>query len=191
MRRFDIINYLIKLYNYKSYLEIGINRKINFKRIIIDHKDGVDPNVDCDFIMTSDKFFEINKNTYDIVFIDGLHQDAQVTRDINNSLKILNENGIILLHDCNPKRAHHQRDEYLGSGVWNGTVWKAVVRLRSTNPNLYISVVNTDTGVGIIKKGSQDLINIKEEDINYQFFRKNKKMMLNLISIEEFLSIFK
>jgi len=191
MRRFDIINYLIKLYNYKRYLEIGINRRKNFNRIVIDHKDGVDPSVDCNFIMTSDKFFEINKNTYDIIFIDGLHQDDQVTRDVNNSLKILNENGIILLHDCNPKREYHQRDEYLGSGVWNGTVWKAIVRLRSTNPNLYISVVNTDTGVGIIKKGSQDLIDIKEENINYQFFRKNKKMMLNIISIEEFLSTFK
>jgi hypothetical protein len=42
--------------------------------------------------MTSDEFFEINKSTYDIIFIDGLHIDEQVERDIINGLKILNLN---------------------------------------------------------------------------------------------------
>ena len=34
-----------------------------------------------------------------VFFIDGLHEYAQVKRDIENSLNFLEPNGVILLHD--------------------------------------------------------------------------------------------
>ena len=37
--------------------------------------------------MTSDEFFKQNEDTYDVIFIDGLHTSDAVYRDINNSLK--------------------------------------------------------------------------------------------------------
>ena len=44
----------------------------------------------------------LNKESFDCVFIDGLHTYNQVKKDIHNSLKYLNINGIIMLHDCLP-----------------------------------------------------------------------------------------
>jgi len=196
MNRTRIINYLIKLYRYKNYLEIGVRERNNFNRIIIDNKDGVDPIGNCNYPITSDEFFKKNKNFYDIIFIDGLHKDAQVMRDITNSLLFLNKNGTIVLHDCNPIRESHQSEEYItkrgvGKGTWNGTVWKAFARLRSIRNDLYMTVVNCDHGVGIIKIGSQKPLNLKEEDINYKFFQKRREEILNLISPEKFLEKFK
>lgn len=41
------------------------------------------------------------KNKFDLIFIDGDHGTKSVICDINNSLKIINKNGIILIHDTN------------------------------------------------------------------------------------------
>jgi len=45
---------------------------------------------------------------YDVIFIDGLHYYKQVLKDIKNSLKILNKDGFILVHDCLPRTLAHQ-----------------------------------------------------------------------------------
>ena len=52
--------------------------------------------------MTTDEFFSINNNTFDIIFIDASHEFNQVKNDFNNSLNILNKYGIIILHDTDP-----------------------------------------------------------------------------------------
>jgi len=49
-----------------------------------------------------------NKLTFDLIFIDGLHNAAQVERAIGNSLKVLHKGGTILVHDCNPTSAEQQ-----------------------------------------------------------------------------------
>lgn len=49
--------------------------------------------------MSSDKFFKINKIFFDVVFIDGLHKYEQCQRDCMNSMKFLNQGGIIIFHD--------------------------------------------------------------------------------------------
>ena len=66
-KRTSVIRYFIQKYNYKSYLEIGIaNPKRNFNRIICDEKDGIDPEGNCNYKMTSDQFFkETNKTLED------------------------------------------------------------------------------------------------------------------------------
>ena len=52
---------------------------------------GVDPVEGGTHKMTSDHFFSINKDNFDIIFIDGLHEYSQVMKDIKNSLKFLNK----------------------------------------------------------------------------------------------------
>jgi predicted O-methyltransferase YrrM len=54
--------------------------------------------------ITSDAFFERSMVKFDVIFIDGLHEEHQVDRDIVNSLQHLNPGGIIVLHDCLPPR---------------------------------------------------------------------------------------
>lgn len=191
MKRFDIINSLIKKFDYKIYLEIGVRRAEDcFDKINVTDKDAVDPNPlskKINYPMTSDEFFKDNKKMYDIIFIDGLHQEYQVDIDIKESLKILNEEGTIVIHDCNPASKHRQTETSNG-GSWNGTVWKSFVKLRFTNPNLNMFTINTDQGCGIVRRGVQEVLDQNKYKYfwTYPIFVRYRKLFLNLISPEEF-----
>ena len=201
--RTSIINHLITKYKLDNYLEIGIRNGSNFNKIDIFNKIGIDPQPKEGVIIkdnveiikkTSDEYFNnLEKNKrFDLIFIDGLHLEYQVDRDINNSLKHLNDNGFIVIHDCNPPTKFHQRDIYIVDGkfpAWNGTVWKSFVKKRMNDKNLNMCVVNTDWGVGIIQKGKQKLYESKQ-NLSYDNFEINRKKVLNLISVTEFLEIY-
>ena len=137
--------------------------------------------------MTSDEFFLQNQEKFDVIFIDGLHEAYQVEKDINNSLEALNDNGFIMCHDMSPKSEAMQRVPRTEVG-WTGDCWKAWVKVRSTNPNVKMFVVNTDFGCGVIQKGSQELLDLNNLDLTYENLNKHRKEWLNLISIEEFLN---
>ena len=49
--------------------------------------------------MSSKKFFKINKNKFNLIYIDGSHFSDDVKNDFNNSLKIANKDCIIILDD--------------------------------------------------------------------------------------------
>ena len=51
------------------------------------------------FKSTSDKFFENNKEKFDVIYIDGSHEAPQVYKDLSNSWNCLNYNGIIICDD--------------------------------------------------------------------------------------------
>jgi hypothetical protein len=192
--RTDILNYLIKTYNCKSYLEIGIEHpENNFDYIQIDNKIGVDPapKGKCDYIMTSDMYFEsyCNNNKFDLIFIDGLHLEEQVTKDFNNSLMHLNEGGIIVLHDCNPLDESRQSEQQAAKNcAWNGTCWKSFVELRMTRPDLQMHCVDCDEGCGIVKKGEQEIYTetTLKQAKHYSYLESHRKKLLNLITFEQF-----
>ena len=98
---------------------------------------------------TRDEFFKDNTGTFDLVFIDGLHEYAQVKKDILNSLKFLNKDGLILVHDCLPESMSKQAVPRYRM-IWNGDVWKAIVDLRQ-NDNIEIYTCEMDQGIGIIQ----------------------------------------
>lgn len=178
MTRTQIINGLIKKYGYTKYLEIGVNTPAqpgyNWDSVEIETKHGVDPNVDTTYRMASDEFFAQNQEKYDIIFIDGLHIYEQVYRDISNSLNILNDNGTIVVHDCNPVVEVTQRRER-ASDAWHGDVWKAIARLRIERHDLEIVTVNTDEGCAVIRKGKHEPFNV---------LKVCRVPLLNLIDIE-------
>ncbi len=197
MNRTDVINGLVKKYNYTSYLEIGVkNPKNNFDAILIEDKDGVDPEwrrppiSGNKFVMTSDDFFnQIDKDKrYDLVFVDGLHHSEQIDKDTTNSLKHLNSNGTIVVHDCNPTTQTVQARPRTSSR-WTGDGWKSVLKLRCFRNDLSIFVVDVDFGCGVIRKGKQELYKIDgdiEEYLKWKYFSRNRKQILNLISVEEY-----
>ena len=191
MSRTDIINILIKKFEYKTYLEVGTQyTSNNFDKIIIDKKVSIDPYPmdPVTFVGTSDEYFEsiTDDVKFDIIFIDGLHHDDQVLKDIDNSLKHLSENGTIVCHDCLPSAEYMQMREFNG-GTWTGDVWKAIVELRINSTDLTIKIVNTDYGCGVIRRGVNIPYVPNGDYKSYSYFELNKYQMLNVISPEEFI----
>lgn len=125
------------------------------------------------FEMTSDAFFEneqavLEQHPIDVALIDGLHTYEQVVRDVENTLRFLRPDGVIFLHDCNPPfelagRRAESWDDFMAQqkgpfkiGIWNGDVWKAIVHLRSTRPDLLAGVLKCDQGVGFVRFGTPE-----------------------------------
>jgi hypothetical protein len=124
---------------------------------------------------------------FDIIFIDGLHHNNQVLKDIENSLNHLSENGTIVCHDCLPTtELMQERDDH--GGEWTGDVWKAIAQLRVETIDLDIKVINTDYGCGIIRRGTNLPYQINVENYKtYSYYDKHKNEMLNIISTEQFI----
>jgi hypothetical protein len=197
----SIANHLIDKYNYKSYLEIGIHRGKTFKRVQCDTKVGVDPGgrkrwgIHPTHAMTSDDYFANHKDYFDIVFIDGLHHADQFMRDVDNSLDRLNTGGVILCHDVNPTLHNQQVVPWLEGWPlrkgWLGDVWKSWVRLRATREDLWMCVIEGGVGLGVIRKGEQELLPLSRKLIlpTYSDLDKNRKEWLNLVTWDEFENI--
>lgn len=193
LNRWDIINILIKKYEYKSYLEVGTqDPNSNFNKIDIEYKVSIDPfpRGEVTFIGTSDEYFESISDDvkFDIIFIDGLHHDDQVLKDIDNSVNHLNKNGIIVCHDCLPTTEKQQERNDHG-GVWLGDVWKAIAKLRVESTDLDIKVVDTDLGCGLIQVGKNKQYITNQNYLEYSYYEKNKKDLMNIITVQEFLNI--
>lgn len=153
MWRHEVINHFIQSRGYSSFLEIGTYRGDTYRNVSCRIRLSVDPDpsTPATHHMTSDDFFSSSRDKFDIIFIDGLHEHNQVWRDINNSLKHLNKNGVIVLHDCHPtsEKMQEYHTESQWQFAWTGTVWKAFVKARATLPyELY--VYDNDMGCGII-----------------------------------------
>ncbi len=124
--RADLINYYAKQIGAKSYLEIGVQTGLTFRDVDIDHKVGVDPDPlsKATIHTTSDLFFSLNNERFDIVFVDGLHHWETALRDIDNAVAVLNEGGVIIVDDIAPRKKAHQT-RHISDIHWTGDVWKA------------------------------------------------------------------
>ncbi|MFC1567283.1 class I SAM-dependent methyltransferase [Thermodesulfobacteriota bacterium] len=229
MNRLEVIQAIIDCKRVKTYLEIGVEGGDVFLKVKAKKKIAVDPKIlitkksrfksilkdfsnisNKYYQMTSDYFFETKaslfKNGLDVVFIDGLHTYEQSLRDIQNSLKLLNEDGVIIMHDCNPQTesiaypaASCQHAEGLQldgwTGEWSGDVWKTIAYLRSTHKNLHVFVLDCDYGLGIITKGTpENMLEFSKEEIkklSYDDLAKNRSNILNLKNTEYFKEMIK
>ena len=190
MNRSKIIQHCIDTIQANSYLEIGIDNGKIFNAIKCDSKTSVDPangryqHARPTHKMTSDEFFEQNTRTFDVIFIDGMHEAEYVERDINNSIACLNDNGCIVCHDMNPETEEAQIVPRKTSR-WNGDCWKAWVKIRASNPKVSMFVLDTDNGCGVIRKGSQQLLDMNGLSLTYDNFNNNKTHWLNLVNCNE------
>lgn len=181
--RIRVCQVLIDERKYKSYLEIGCQSNTTFLKIICDKKIGVDPEKGGTHRMTSDQFFEQNTDRFDIVFIDGDHHHDQVTKDIENSLDVLNVGGCIVLHDCYPVNLVHEQLNGCG------TVWRAFVKMREKRHDLDFVVLNYDHGVGVIRRGRQAnniCVDATMEELTYKDLEQNVSEWLNLVKLDAF-----
>ena len=143
-----------------TYLEIGIENGYTFSNTHFLHKVGVDPDPKCNNVAngeiykcTSDHYFndinlldnefvdsaENNKYSFDVIFIDGMHQCEYVLNDFNNSINVLTKDGSIFIDDCIPLNyneqlkvpiKHYYENNILKYGEeWTGDVWKFIYHL--------------------------------------------------------------
>ena len=194
MKRWDIINMLIDKNGYETYLEIGLQSGMCRDNINLpdENKTTIDPDERSNnptHYMCSDDFFLQNNKTFDVIFIDGLHYGKQVLKDIKNSLSVLNKNGVVLCHDMLPITEEIQRvPRPMPEYVWTGDCWKAWAKLRGTEKDIKMYIIEADWGVGVIQKGNQKIkkqLDISFEKMNWDFFCKNSKYF-NKISVDAF-----
>lgn len=184
--RSQLINRIIEINGYRKYLEIGCRDNACFDVIRCEYKVGVDPNSGGTLRMTSDEFFEKSKETFDIIFIDGLHTYEQVRLDIINSMKVLNEGGTIIMHDCLPLSCLAQY-QFPVIDAWNGDVWKAFVEAR-TYPDLDAATCLIDHGVGVLKKRRNAdplTLPMTAKKLNYAFLVDDYQRLLNTINYDQ------
>ena len=190
--RIEIIQNIINKQNYQNYLEIGCDKNENFSKIKIKNKIGVDPLRGGTIRKTSDEFFNSNTEKFDIIFLDGLHTYEQTIKDIDNSLKFIKSSGVIVIHDCLPKKIWNQIVPRI-YGHWNGDVWKAIVHSRTyQNADTYTCIA--DHGLGLIfKRKNKNLLEIKIKEfkkLKFSDYYKNHKIFMRPISYEKIKKIF-
>jgi glycosyltransferase involved in cell wall biosynthesis len=158
--RLSVLMELTRRHGYRRYLEIGTDRDEVFAQMNgFELKIGVDPHAGGTHRMTSDAYFAANRarppqerDRFDLVLVDGLHEWEQVLRDVDNALDCLLPGGTIVLHDCMPFEERQQVvPRPLPMGFWTGDVWKAVFRLRS-RVDVDVAVGRFDWGVGVVRQ---------------------------------------
>ena len=188
MHRWDIINHYAKLIKAKSYLEIGLDNGTNFKKIEVAHKVSVDPNPKCKamHVMQSDEFFSQNIELFDIIFVDGLHTEGQVAKDMVNACECIRDDGVIIFHDMNPSSEKMQGPKP-GSGCpeWTGDGWKAWVLARASMKYVSMFVIDTDYGCGVMRTGQQRLIKVDRRELDWDFLCEHRTDVLNLITVDK------
>ena len=185
MNRTHILNFLASNKEYRSYLEIGVqNVKNNLNKIRCPIKVGVDPAVDDVnvFQMTSDEFFKNNKMTFDLIFIDGLHEYDQVKKDLDNSLKILNKGGRIMLHDTLPETEITTKIPR-ETQQWHGDVYRLVLDLNSYT-DIDFFTVDTDCGCTVIWKSIKKAVTYP---LTWDSYQRNKRAM-KIITTHDFVN---
>ncbi len=213
MTRIEVIQRLIDSYGFRNYLEIGVRNGKCFFEIKARNKIAVDP----EFVIsgtrklkrifsnfsnlnnhwyeeTSDDFFANHadlfaKNKIDIALVDGMHEYAFALRDVENCINHLADNGVIIMHDCNPpgeaEAVSFEAWKNRGfSGDWNGDVWKAVLHLRSLRPDINAFVLDTDHGLGVVTKrkpeNPRSYTAAQIADLSFTDLSANRQAFLNL-----------
>lgn len=185
MTHTELLNKLIEKHNLKSYLEIGVRTtEANFDKIRCDDKRGVDPEIygtACVIKMTSDNYF-IKEPTrkFDIIFIDGLHHADQVKRDFENSLRCLNDNGFIVIHDTLPTEEITTCVPRGNQKIWFGDVYKFAMTLHSYDGIGFVTY-DMDCGCTVVWKDATRRGVKSEYQNNWQTYKEVGRVLLNVV----------
>lgn len=81
-------------------------------------------------------FLSTSKERYDFIFLDGSHEAEMVYKELPLALKLLNKNGVILLHDYFPDK----------KPLWNNNVvifgpYLACSRFKNESNNFYVNAL--------------------------------------------------
>jgi len=200
--RVEIVQRELDRFRRPRYLELGVNVGVTFLHVRAHLKVGVDPAQRIPrwkrlahpntalrgrlVPLTSDRYFDAlgEDERFDVVFVDGLHTYEQSLRDVENSLRHLAPQGVVLVHDCNPADALAGGPDpsATGDSGWNGEVWRTIVHLRATRPDLDVHVLDTDFGVGVVRRGEggAPLAGVDAAALTFEEFAERRAELLGL-----------
>ncbi len=187
--RHAFLNKALCKFNNPNYLEIGVadNSVFNSIPCKMINKFGVDPDRGGNFRMTSDVFFNKHSDIrFDVIFIDGSHQYLQCQKDCINSIKSLNKDGLVFLHDLLPKNHLEQLSSpSKKTNQWTGDVWKVAVELFNSKKCSF-KIINIDHGIGVLKieEGFEYKKMPELENSGYEKFLESYKFF-SLINAED------
>jgi len=179
-QKHETINKIIEDNNYISYLEIGVANRANYNAIRCNRKIGVDPKCTATeniYKLTSDDFFLSNEDTFDCIFIDGLHHSEQLEQDIINAYKVLNKGGRIILHDINPFTEEMTIVPRIQE-QWTGDCYKVWCGIID-NTKLKTEYYPEKYGLGVIVKSNAKPKVGMTSNISYIDFIDNKYRYIN------------
>jgi len=159
----DLIVQLVKSVNCRTYLELGIYDGSTLARvgetvprvIGVDIKDlRINKNIGEFHLSTTQDFLQSFNDMVDVIFIDADHSFESVREDFESALKLLNEFGIIILHDTDPIS-----EKYLDKG-YCGDSYKMLDWLEDNHPEMsVITLPISEAGLTIIKRSSDRRVN--------------------------------
>lgn len=151
------------------YLEIGIQSGLTLESVRADVVVGVDPEHRVNLArlpshvrihtVGSDEFFARSMSTdgpttdsFDVVFVDGLHTFEQSYRDVINAFSVLSGCGVVIVDDTVPTSRFAalpdrqtakqlQRDQGFASLDWMGDVFRTVLAIRRFHPTIAVATV--------------------------------------------------
>lgn len=158
-----IILDILKKSNCKKFLELGlykgtiITKAASFvkKCVGVDVVDLI-PYKNFTFIKsTTDDFFKSNKEMFDVIFIDADHKFESSVKDLENSLKYLNYNGFIFIHDTDPINEKYTQPGYCGDS------FKINKYIYDKHPELDLMTLPlTEAGLSIVKRKMENRFNL-------------------------------
>lgn len=180
------INNIINDGKYENYLELGVAAGESWYEISCKNKIGVDvyPRFNPIRQSTTDNFFISNTEKFDVIFIDACHEKIHVMNDFINSLSVLSDNGIILLHDVNPPDKNHTSQNACGNAY---EFWIELCKYANTNVFNYETnnefIGNFTDTVGIFIKSENKKFDInsinKSFNFNWDDFTVNKNEIID------------
>jgi hypothetical protein len=134
---------------------------------------------------------------FDLILVDPYHEYKHSITTFKMLTPLLNENGILISHDCYPEKFSITSPVYV-KGIWCGVTYAAFIENSYDNPDFYYAVINNDYGLGIMSKVEIPFVKkifdkekqkifldlFKEDDYEkaYDYFKKYPNDIINLIS---------
>jgi hypothetical protein len=147
----ELYNLLDKIYLFKNILIVNTIRTGSFLNKMCLDKKTIRITYSFDNL---DKFItKINSISvkFDLILVDPYHEYKHSIITFKMLMPLLNENGILISHDCYPNEFSLTSPIYI-EGYWCGVTYAAFIENAYDNPDFYYAVINNDYGLGIISK---------------------------------------
>lgn len=159
----DMIVQIVKSVNCKNYLELGVYDGSTLEKVsnVVPRVIGVDivdyrknKSIGEFYETTTQNFLNNFNEVVDVIFIDADHSFEAVKLDFKNSLKNLNEFGIIILHDTDPISERYVESDRCGDS------YKIIDWVKSEYPEMDVFTFPiSEAGLTVVNRSNDRRVN--------------------------------